>query len=91
MEGQHDGPDASPKVVKGIQRDFKQGDRNMIVAFLYILAVLEVGYGIGVFVRSQDEFLGGIAIGFAILTVGLAGILTEVSRSRELLERLART
>jgi hypothetical protein len=63
----------------------------MMVAFLYILAVLEVGYGIGVFIRSQDEFLGGLAMGFAILTVGLAAILTEISRSRQLLERLART
>jgi hypothetical protein len=63
----------------------------MMVAFLYILAVLELGYGIGVFVRSQDEFLSGLATGFAILTVGLAGILTEVSRSRKLLEKLART
>jgi hypothetical protein len=64
--------------------------RNMMVAFLYILAVLEVGYGIGVFLRSQDELLAGLAIGFAILTVGLAAILMEVARSRQLLERLAR-
>ena len=62
----------------------------MMIAFLYILALLEVGYGVGAFVRSQDELLSGLAIGFAILTVGLAAILTEISRSRQLLERLAR-
>ena len=62
----------------------------MIVAFLYIFALLEVGYGIGNFVRSQDAILGPLAIGFAILTVGLATILMELGRSREVLERLAR-
>jgi hypothetical protein len=62
----------------------------MIVAFLYIFAVLEVGYGIGNFVRSQDEIIGPLAIGFGILTATLAGILMEVGRSRELLQRLAR-
>jgi hypothetical protein len=45
----------------------------MMVAFLYILAVLEIGYGSGVFLRSQDEFLAALAVGFAILTVGLRG------------------
>jgi hypothetical protein len=30
----------------------------MIITFLYIFAVLEVGYGIGVFLRSQGEILG---------------------------------
>jgi hypothetical protein len=62
----------------------------MIVAFLYIFAVLEVGYGIGVFLRSQDAILAPLAIGFAILTAALTAILMEVARSRELLERLAR-
>ena len=62
----------------------------MIVAFLYIIAVLEVGYGLGNFVRSQDEIIGPLAIGFGILTATLAGILMEVGRSRELLQRLAR-
>ena len=40
----------------------------MIVAFLYIFAVLEVGYGIGAFLRSQDAIIAPLAIGFAILT-----------------------
>ena len=62
----------------------------MIVAFLYIIAVLEVGYGLVNFVRSQDEIIGPLAIGFGILTAALAGILMEVGRSRELLQRLAR-
>ena len=62
----------------------------MIVAFLYIFAVLEVGYGVGVFLRSQDAILAPLAVGFAILTVGLAAILMEVAKSRELLQRLAR-
>ena len=62
----------------------------MIVAFLYIFAMAEVGYGIGNFVRSQDATLGPLAIGFGILTAALAGILMEVGRSRELLQRLAR-
>jgi hypothetical protein len=34
------------------------------------------------------EVLGTAAIGFSILTAGLAGILMEVARSRALLERL---
>jgi hypothetical protein len=61
----------------------------MIVAFLYIFALLEFGGGIGMFVGGlQDpKVLGSVAIGFAILTVGLAGILMEVGRSRALLER----
>jgi hypothetical protein len=66
---------------------------KMIVAFLYIFAVLEFGIGIGMFVGSHDairEVLGTVAIGFSILTAGLAGILMEVARSRALLERLAR-
>jgi len=46
----------------------------MIVAFLYIFAVLEIGYGIGILVGSQNEILGALAIGFSILTVGLASI-----------------
>ena len=62
----------------------------MIVAFLYIFAVLEVGYGLGVFLRSQDAILVPLAIGFGILTAALAAILMEVGRSRELLQRLAR-
>ena len=62
----------------------------MIVAFLYIFAVLEVGYGIGIFLRSQDAIIGPLAVGFAILTAALAAILMEVGRSRELLQRLAR-
>jgi hypothetical protein len=66
----------------------------MIVAFLYIFALLEFGVGMGMFVGGlQDpirEVLGTVAIGFSILTVGLAGILMEVGRSRALLERLAR-
>jgi hypothetical protein len=62
----------------------------MLVAFLYISAVLEVGYAIGNFGGSQNEILGALAIGFSILTVGLASILMEVARSRALLERLAR-
>jgi hypothetical protein len=44
----------------------------MIVAFLYIFAVLEVGYGIGVFLHSQDAIIAPLAIGFAILTTALA-------------------
>ena len=35
----------------------------MIVGFLYIFAVLEVGYGIGVFLRSQDAILAPLAGG----------------------------
>ena len=62
----------------------------MIVAFLYIFAILEAGYGLGVFLRSQDAIIGPLAIGFAILTAALAAILMEVGQSRELLQRLAR-
>jgi hypothetical protein len=62
----------------------------MIVAFLYIFAVLEVGCGLGVFVGLKNEMLGALAIGFGILTAALAAILMEVGRSRELLQRLAR-
>jgi hypothetical protein len=40
--------------------------------------------------RAIREVLGTVAIGFSILTAGLAGILMEVARSRALLERLAR-
>jgi len=62
----------------------------MIVAFLYIFALLEVGYGIGNIVGLKNEMLGALAIGFGILTAALAAILMEVGRSRELLQRLAR-
>jgi hypothetical protein len=62
----------------------------MIVAFLYIFAVLEVGYGLGVFVGLKNEMLGALAIGFAILTAALAAMLMEIGRSRELLQRIAR-
>jgi len=62
----------------------------MIVAFLYIFALLEVGYGIGNIVGLKNEMLGALAIGFGILTAALAAILMEVGRSRELLHRLAR-
>jgi len=81
------GPHISPKVPKD---GLRAGGTNMIVAFLYIFAVLEVGYGIGILVGSQNEILGALAIGFSILTVGLASILMEAARSRALLERLAR-
>jgi integrase len=53
-------------------------------------ALRRLGYGVGVFLRSQDAILAPLAVGFAILTVGLAAILMEVAKSRELLQRLAR-
>jgi len=62
----------------------------MIVAFLYIFALLEVGYGIGNIVGLKNEMLGALAIGFGILTAALAAILMEVEWSRALLQRLAR-
>ena len=37
-----------------------------------------------------QPMIGAVAIGFAILTIGLAAMLTEAARTRELLERLAR-
>jgi predicted Na+-dependent transporter len=62
----------------------------MIVAFLYIFALLEVGYGIGNIVGLKNEMLGALAIGFGILTAALAAILMEVEWSRALLQRLSR-
>ena len=62
----------------------------MIVAFLYIFALLEVGYGIGNIVGLKNEMLGALAIGFGILTAALAAILMELEWSRALLQRLAR-
>ena len=62
----------------------------MIVAFLYIFALLEVGYGIGNIVGLKNEMLGALAIGFGILTAALAAILMEVEWSRTLLQRLSR-
>ena len=62
----------------------------MIVAFLYIFAMAEVGYGIGNIVGLKNEMLGALAIGFGILTAALAAILMEVEWSRALLQRLSR-
>jgi hypothetical protein len=67
-----------------------RGGWNMMIAILNIFAALEFGVGIGVLAGSRNEIVGGLAIGFAILTVGLAAILMQVARSRQLLERLAR-
>ena len=47
----------------------------MIVAFLYIFAMAEVGYGIGNIVGLKNEMLGALAIGFGILTAALAAYL----------------
>ncbi len=61
-----------------------------MVVILYIFAILEFLGGFGVFAGSKSaihEILGTLAIGFSIMTMGLAGILTEVGRSRKLLER----
>ena len=79
-----------PKVLKDYPRSSSKGPEHDRRTFFYIFAVLEVGYGIGVFLRSQDAIIAPLAIGFAILTAALAAILMEVGQSRELLQRLAR-
>ena len=65
----------------------------MIVAALYIFALLELIVGaisVAVPQTGMQPIIGAVAIGFAILTIGLAAMLTEAARTRELLERLAR-
>jgi hypothetical protein len=61
----------------------------MMIPFLYLFALLEVGYGVGGFagaqITMQESF---VIIGFGIMTAGLAAILMEVAKSRELLQRL---
>jgi hypothetical protein len=64
-----------------------------MVAILYVFAILEFIGGVGVFAGSESaihEILGMLAVGFSIMTVGLAGILTEVTRSRKLLDKQGR-
>jgi hypothetical protein len=61
-----------------------------MVVVLYAFAILEFLGGFGVFAGSKGaihEILGTLAIGFSIMTIGLAGILTEVGRTRTLLEK----
>jgi hypothetical protein len=61
-----------------------------MVAMFYIFAALELIAGIGVVAWSRGaipEILGIVLIVSSIITMGLAGILAEVARSRKLLER----
>jgi hypothetical protein len=57
---------------------------------LFVFAILEFIGGIDVFVGATStihQILGTPLIGFSIMTLGLAGILTENRRSRALLEK----
>jgi hypothetical protein len=57
---------------------------------LYVFAALEFIGGISILVGAQSAFheiLGTVAIGFSILTLGLAGILSEIQQSRNVLEK----
>jgi hypothetical protein len=65
----------------------------MIVAALYIFALLELIVGavsVAVPQSAIQPMIGAVAIGFGIMTVGLAAILTQVTRSRQLFEGLAK-
>lgn len=51
-----------------------------MVAILWIFAVLEFAGGLFVLVTAKSaihEILGTLAVGFSILTIGLAALLTE--------------
>jgi hypothetical protein len=59
-----------------------------MVVFLVICAVLELLWGLAVFSGSKSaihEILGMLAVGFAILTAGLAAILAQAQRMREIM------
>jgi hypothetical protein len=60
----------------------------MISAILYVFGLLEFGYGIGNFVRSPDEILGPLAIGFSILTRDLRGYLRRLHGAERCLRDL---
>ena len=56
----------------------------MALALLWLLAVLEIALGIGTFTSSKSavhEVLGTNLIGFGILTIGLAALLSELRKA----------
>jgi hypothetical protein len=60
-----------------------------MVIVLELAAILELAAGVLVLVVSRNvihEILGALAVGFAVMTFGLAGILAEVRKARRILE-----
>ncbi|MFK4718913.1 hypothetical protein [Bradyrhizobium niftali] len=61
-----------------------------LIAFLIIFGVVEILGGFSVFVVAKSaihEILGTLAMGFAVMTFGLAALLSEFKLVRELLEK----
>jgi hypothetical protein len=61
-----------------------------LIAFLVLFGVLEIVGGFLVFVAAKSaihEILGTLAMGFAVLTFGIAALLGEFKRLRVLLEK----
>jgi hypothetical protein len=63
----------------------------MVVVILVLFAILEFIGGISVFGTAKSaihEILGTLAVGFSILTLGLAAILYEVGQSRKVFQKV---
>jgi hypothetical protein len=67
-----------------LQPNPNRKDIEMVV-FLVIAGLLEVLFGFGVFTGAKSaihEILSILAMGFGVLTFGLASILNEMQRKR---------
>ena len=63
----------------------QKGER-MTVALFWLLAILEIGSGVGLFASADSsihEVLGTNLIGFGILTLGLAGLQSDLQKVRQ--------
>jgi hypothetical protein len=61
-----------------------------MIVFLVIFGILEIVGGFLVFASAKSaihEILGTLAMGFAVMTFGIAALLGEFKRVRELLEK----
>ena len=62
----------------------QKGER-MTVALFWLLAILEIAIGAAVFAGANvsiHEVLGANLVGFGILTVGIAGLQSELRKAR---------
>jgi hypothetical protein len=73
-------------LISASAQNVELGSHTMvIVVILFIFAILEFIVGIAVLAGAKSaihEILGALAIGFSVMTLGLAGILAELRRSR---------